>query len=75
MDSLTEIENKLQEQEQRIKTLEQIICPEGHDYQRSNTFTEKIINFAQGRQEIDVQHFICSRCNKRITRFIQTKEY
>lgn len=75
MNDLTEIENRLQEQSRRIEELERMVCPFEHDYQRSNDLVEKIIDFSQGRHKIQVQHFVCSKCRKKMTRFIQEEYY
>ena len=58
-------EEVLAEKDERIKFLENLICPNGHDFQRSyRNMIFKEINFNGERKEFNIQHYYCSKCNK-----------
>ena len=61
VDQLNEI---VSQRDKRIEYLENIICPNGHDFQLiNNGIMHKEIDFSKNTNA-DIEHYRCSRCNK-----------
>lgn len=62
---IQEIKNEIAKKDERIRELEDIICPGGkHDWQKNNNgILTREINFDAGT-DFDVTHYRCSRCRK-----------
>ena len=61
VDKLNEVVNQ---RDKRIEFLENIICPNGHDFQPINDgIMYKEIDFSKNINA-DIEHYRCSRCSK-----------